>query len=285
MIALALATLAGCYLAVVVAVYAWQDSLIYFPSAEVPAPERAGLKGASEVALRADDGVALHAWYVAPAAPTPPAAVVVLFHGNAGNIAGRAWKAEILTKAGFAALLFDYRGYGRSEGRPSEAGLYADGRAAAAWAHETARRGGGAPVIYYGESLGCAIAIETSLSAGLPAPAGLVLEAPFASLAAVGSYHYGWLPVRALLRTRYDNLEKIGRVREPILVIHGENDQVIPPAQGRALCDAAVGAPSKRVVAVPAADHNEAIYFDPRPLVEGLCEMATAARAAAVPAR
>ncbi len=263
---IAVGTVLVLWLAIVVAAWALQDSLIYFPDRNVPPPGATGLRGLEEARFAADDGTALHGWFLPPPGGAAPRATVVLFHGNAGNIAGRAWKIERLAAAGFAALVFDYRGYGKSAGAPSEPGLYADGRAAVRWAREREK----APIVFYGESLGCAVAVELALD---DPPAGLVLEAPFSSIAAVGRHHYRWLPVGTLLRARYDNLAKIGRVRAPLLVIHGERDEVIPFAQGRALFEAAAAAPRKRLHAVPDGGHNDSTYFDFRPLVEGIGEM------------
>ncbi|HVY62710.1 MAG TPA: alpha/beta hydrolase [Planctomycetota bacterium] len=266
LILIVLGALAIGYAALVAAVYLFQDSLIYFPDRDVPSRESVGLGGAEDVALTTDDGKRLSGWYLAPGGTARPAALVLLFHGNAGNVANRAWKLELLARAGFAALVFDYRGYGRSEAAaPDEAGLYADGRAAAAWARERAKALG-VPLVYYGESLGCAVAIETAL--GDPPPAGLALEAPFTSLADVGRHHYGYLPVGLLTRARYDNLGKIGRVRAPVLVVHGEADRTIPVAMGRAIYAAAPE--PKELRTIPGGDHNDALYFDSKPLVEGL---------------
>ena len=280
---IAVVAVAVLWLLSAIAAYLLQERLIYMPDREVPPPERLGLTGCEDVRIATEDGVRLHGWFLAPPAGRPPAALVLQFHGNAGNIVQRAWKLDLLARSGLASLVFDYRGYGRSEGRPSEAGLYADGRAAVRLAREralslAAAAGGGRralPVVYYGESLGCAVAIEMALED--PPPAGLVLDAPFTSLAAVGRYHLPWLPAGLLLRARFDNLGKIGRVRVPLLVIHGERDCVIPISMGRTVFDAASAAPApRRFVAIPGADHADRTVFESRPLIDGIREMIAA---------
>lgn len=135
---------------------------------------------------------------------------------------------------GWGMVLFDYRGYGGSEGTPSEAGLYLDSRAVSQWL-ATRREIDPGKVIYYGQSLGCAVALE--LAAQHP-PAGIILEAPFTRLRDLAAEHYPWLPISLLLRSRFDNLEKIRMVRCPILIVHGRHDEIVPFRQGQILFEA-----------------------------------------------
>jgi hypothetical protein len=279
MLTIALGTLAAFYALLCIAVWAMQESLVFFPDRDVPPPSALGLPRAEEITLATADGVRVHAWFVGagdPKAKEPPpgaarpAALVVHFHGNAGNLANRAWKLELLAKAGYASLIIDYRGYGKSADAPlSEAALYADGAAAVAWAKERARALGGVPLVYYGESLGSGVAVEMTTR---EPPAALVLESPYTRLPDVGAFHYWWLPVRALSRIRLASVEKVPGITTPLLVVHGERDALIPAAQGRAVFEAA-GSPRKRLVIVPDAGHNESVYFDARPLLAGLEEM------------
>ena len=212
------------------------------------------LPGAEEVRLRTDDGTQLGAWFLpAAAAPRPsaPGAAVVVFNGNAGNRASRAPLAEALGRAGLSVLLLDYRGFGDSDGTPTEDGLAADARAARAY---LAARPDVDParIVYFGESLGAGVAVR--LAAEEP-PAALVLRSPFTSLAAVGRVHYPYLPVALLVWDRYAAIERIADVRAPLLVLAAEFDRIVPAAHSRRLYEAA--REPKRYVVIPGADHND----------------------------
>jgi uncharacterized protein len=199
---------------------------------------------AADVWLRASDGVRLHAWWIEP----PGARIATLFlHGNAGNITHRARHIQEITAAGSALLMLDYRGYGKSEGRPTERGLYADAEAGYEYLRPLGR-----PIVAHGESLGTAVAVD--LAARRPC-AGVVLEAPFSSARAVAARV---LPVIGpLLVFSYDSASKIQRVHAPLLVIHGDRDSIVPLDLGRALFDAA--REPKAFWVVPGADHNDLV--------------------------
>lgn len=219
-----------------------EDRILYMPSRDLwTTPAAAGLPFA-EVALRADDGVRLHAWHVRA---TAPRGLVVFLHGNAGNIADRVPWAEVFAREGLETLLLDYRGYGRSEGRPSEDGLYRDAAAARDWAKTR-----NLPVAIYGESLGGAVAIEL---AARRAPDALIAQSTFTTLREIAArvFPFGG----ALVRQHFASVEKIGRVSAPVLIIHGDRDQLIPHAMGLRLFQAA-GA-SKELLTIPGADHND----------------------------
>jgi fermentation-respiration switch protein FrsA (DUF1100 family) len=256
MLSFALGTVAIGYLTLVLAVYFFQDALIYFPRPEVPDPRHSGFKLVEEVSFTAEDGVKLHGWLATPRTGTATAALV-LFHGNGGNVADRGTKIERFARAGWASFCLDWRGYGKSEGTSSEAGLYADGRAALAFLRARFPR---LPLIVYGESLGTGVAVELAQT---DPPAVLALESPYTSFHAMARYHYPFLPAGLILRAKYDNLSKIGRVKAPLVVIVGEEDKLIPPAMGRAL-HAAANEP-KELLAFPGVEHNDffMISFDP----------------------
>lgn len=189
-----------------------------------------------EVWLTAEDGTRLHGWFL-PSARGPLAARklgVLLCHGNAGTISDRTLKASLLHRLGLSVLLFDYRGYGKSLGSPSEKGTYQD--AEAAWRWLAAKGFAPERVVLYGESLGNGVAVETALR---HAPRALILESAFTSIADMGKVVYPWLPVKLIARTRYDNLAKIPSVRAPVLVMHSREDGVVPFSMGRALFAAA----------------------------------------------
>lgn len=209
--------------------------LIYVPSRELQAdPFRLGLFF-EDVVVRADDGPRLHGWWVPHGTSSAP--VVLLFHGNGGNISHRLERLRLLRAAGASVFLFDYRGYGRSEGKPSEDGTYRDGEAALRWLVETK---GVAPsrVVYHGESLGCAVAVELARRAP---PAGLVLDSAFTSVLDMSRVLFGRFPVRWLVKYRYDNLSKLPSIRVPLLALHSPQDDIIPYEQGRRLYAAASG--------------------------------------------
>jgi uncharacterized protein len=254
------------YLLVILAAMLFENSLIFFPA---PYPSGdwhpVGLKF-EDAWFEAADGTRLHGWYV----PKEDARAAVLFcHGNAGNIAGRAYILEILHKhVGVSTLMFDYRGYGRSEGKPSEAGVLADARAARRWLAEREKIAE-SDVVLMGESIGGAVAVDLAARDGARA---LVLESTFSNLPDVAAYHYPALPVRWAMRTRLDSEAKIGDYHGPLLQSHGDADTVVPLEFGQRLF-AAANQP-KQFLLYPGHDHNDPMpsgYYDRlRAFLDGL---------------
>lgn len=243
-------------------VYVFQRRLIYLPSGQVPNVS-AVLPGAEDARFETDDGIELKGWLVSAGSPEAGPGVLVA-NGNAGNRSHRAPLARALAGHGMRVLLFDYRGYGGNPGTPSEAGLRRDVRAALEYLTNRAEVDP-ARIFYFGESLGAAAVVD--LAAEHP-PRGLVLRSPFTSLAEVGRLHYPWLPVRQLLRDRFDSIGAISRVNSPVLVIAGQRDTIIPLDQSRAIYEAA---PSpKRLVVVEGADHNDAELLHGEQLIEAM---------------
>jgi fermentation-respiration switch protein FrsA (DUF1100 family) len=203
--------------------------LIYYPSRALAAdPKSVGL-AYRDVTFTADDGVRLHGWLI----PGRRATTLLYSHGNGGNIGDRVVIARLLhEQLGVGVFMYDYRGYGRSEGAPSEAGLVRDAVAARA---ALLREGMAAErVIYYGRSLGTAVTLQLALA---HPPRGVVLESPLASVRAMAN---AVLPGAGyLFGSRWDSLSKIPRLRAPLLILHGDADEVVPYAQGRALFEAA----------------------------------------------
>jgi fermentation-respiration switch protein FrsA (DUF1100 family) len=236
------------YLAIVVLLMLLEDSLLYFP-AKYPDGDwnPAGLVF-EDAWFEAADGPKLHGWYVPHESPR---AVILFAHGNAGNISHRADLLAELHRLGTAVLAFDYRGYGRSEGSPNERGVIEDARAARKW---LARRAGigEEEIVLMGESLGGAVAV--ALAAESPAR-GLVLENTFCSAHDVAAYHYRWLPVRQLMRTKLDSAGVIGNYHGPVLQFHGSADTIVPLELGRKLFDTANE--PKQFVLIQGADHND----------------------------
>jgi pimeloyl-ACP methyl ester carboxylesterase len=231
---------------------AWllQRRMIYFPDPDAPPAAASVLPGAREVTVRTEDGLDLGAWFVPPTGADRNLTVLVL-PGNAGSRLLRAPLADRLAAEGFAVLLLDYRGYAGNAGSPSEDGLFADARAAV---RQLAARGSPPQrTIYYGESLGAAVAVRLAVE---HPPAALVLRSPFTDLAAVGSRHYPFLPVRLLLSDRFPVAGPVAHVRAPTAVVYGSRDATVPPELSAAVASAAAGL--VRSVEVPGADHNDA---------------------------
>lgn len=229
-----------------------QRHLMYFPDRGKPDFTRAGVPTMEQVVATTSDGLDLAMWYHPPARPGAP--VVTLFQGNAGNMGHRGFKISPIIAAGFGVLLAEYRGYGGNPGSPTETGLYRDGRAAL----DVLKRKGIAPgqIVLYGESLGSAVAVQLATERMFRA---VVLEAPFTSAADLAASHFWFVPARYLLWDRFESLAKIGRIRAPLLVIHGEKDAIVPVRHGRELFAAAPE--PKQVRYIPEAGHNDLNVF------------------------
>jgi hypothetical protein len=211
----------GVYLAIAAYLFVMQARLIYFPDRTLDAsPQDIGL-AYEPMHLRAADGVAISGWFVPHEGAT---AAVLLLHGNGGNMSNMLDHVAFYHELGYSTLLIDYRGYGESEGTPSERGLYADGEAAWRYLRET--RGYAAhDVVLVGLSLGGGVA---SHLAAREAPGALILDSTFTSMVDLAWAHYPWLPVPLLLRHRYLTAERIGAVNAPLLLIHSRDDRLIP---------------------------------------------------------
>lgn len=234
-------------------------TFLYFPGslpADRSTPADHGLATGEELRIRAGDGVALHAWWVPPA--DRACGAVLFFHGNAGTIADRAPVAARVAAAGHAALMVDYRGYGLSEGSPSEEGLRQDARAA--WRHLVETRGFGAgEVVVAGHSLGAAVAAGLARDVD---PAGVVLSGVFTSVPELAERLYPFLP-DALFRgwptERWEVREAVAAIEAPMLVGRGGLDDLVPRAQTRRVYEAA-GAGAEWYES-PTAGHGD-LWFD-----------------------
>ena len=236
---------------------ALQRQLIYFPDPTRVPPAGDVIEGARDITLRTSDGLALGAWFV-PASPDSDLHTAVLVApGNGGNRSGRAGLATELSRRGFAVLLMDYRGYGGNPGSPSEDGLAKDAMAAALALDDL-----GYPAertIYFGESLGTGVVTALQVRR---TPAGVVLRSPFTELADVGAHHYPWLPVRLLLKDRFQVTEILSDSEVPVTVIYGDRDSIVPSELSARVADEAP-ALVERVV-IRGADHNDEVMFGPR---------------------
>jgi hypothetical protein len=257
-----LAALAVGYAALLVFVFVFQSRLVYFPNVgreQSATPRDAGLDY-EEVWLDTRDGEKLHGWFV----PVPQArGMVLMFHGNAGNISHRIEYLAMLARLGYSSLIIDYRGYGRSSGTPSEKGTYID--ADTAWSYLTATRGiDPQRVAVLGESLGGGVAAWLACERG---PAALVLASTFTSAVDLGAEAYPFLPVRLLSRFRYDTRACLHQLQIPVLIAHSPQDEIIPYRHGRALFDAAN---EPRAFVEMRGGHNEGFLFSDAASMEAL---------------
>ena len=242
------AWLAVAAIALVAIFVGFEESLLYFPTRELAASPRDAPYGleAEDLRLAAEDGVSLFGWWIRGAGRR----AVLFFHGNAGNAADRLERAKILhDRLGLDVFLVDYRGYGRSAGKPTEAGLRRDARAIYGAARD---RGFSADqIVVFGESLGSAVAI--GLAAERPCGAA-ILETPFLSIRAMARRHYPFVPA-FLIRTRFDSDAQISRVSAPKLFLVAERDEIVPAEQGLHLFELAP--PPKTLYVIPEAGHND----------------------------
>jgi hypothetical protein len=223
----------------------------YHPTPYVPGPDWTLPANGEDVWVKVANRGRVHGWFLR-SLQQPAIATVLYCHGNGGNLSNVAWVAEILSKRGFDTLVFDYRGYGRSEGKlTDEWGLYAD--ADAVYDHLVRERG--APpekLVLYGQSLGTTVAID--VAARRPC-AALIVESGLSSGSDMGVVAFPWLPRRLhfLAKNRFESSRKIASAKCPVLVSHGTNDPIIPVDQGRRLYESARD--PKRLVIVEGGDH------------------------------
>jgi len=221
------------YASAVTALWAFQRDLMYFPDGapRVAPSSYAMLDGVQEVSLTTADGLTLVAWY-APAPANRP--TVVMFHGNGGSLRGERYRLKHFKDAGMGALLVAYRGYSGNAGTPNEQGLYADARAALDWLEQNGVAS--TSTVLYGISLGTGVATKMAAERDF---AAVVLEAPYTSTVDVAAYRFPVVPVTLLMEDRFESLARIRAITEPLLIMHGDADTVIPQHFGRQLFEAA----------------------------------------------
>ena len=236
------------YLIIIVVMMWFEESMIFVPfSTATDDWHPAGLQ-IEDAWIDTADGVRIHGWYVAH---EQPHATVLFAHGNAGNVTHRDDVLRALNgRVGVSVLAFDYRGFGRSAGKPTGPGVLADARAARAWLAQREK----IPeqqIVLMGESIGGAVAVDLAADGAR----GLIVENSFASLPEVAAYHFPWLPVRLLMRTRLNSAARIRDYHGPLLQSHGDRDSIVPLASAKRLF-AAANEP-KQFILIPGGDHNE----------------------------
>ena len=276
-----------------------QRKLQYFPSSERPAPPASlgnVFADVQEVEFVAADGTRCLGWHwpapPADARPQPPwwlrdgaskqrlagvmselrrqplsSVDVLMFHGNAGDRSHRlGWMHLVREGLGCSVTILDYRGYGGSEGSPTEQGFLQDGAAAAAWLRQRqqAAGGGGPPrrLVLWGESIGSGVAVAIAPDAAV-APDAIVIEGGFSSAVDIGVAAYPWIPVRLFMKDKFENAQRAARLPSslPVLMVHGARDDIAPIALGRRLFDA-LPARGRRFVEFAEAGHNDLPYHD-----------------------
>jgi fermentation-respiration switch protein FrsA (DUF1100 family) len=242
------------YVAAVVAMYVFQRALLYpVPQAFRTAPAAAGFAEAEEIFVKTRDGEQVILWHVPPKAGQP---VVIFFHGNGEVLAWRVPRFRALTADGTGVVAVSFRGYGGSTGAPTEQGLFSDGAAAYEFA---AARYAPSRIVAWGYSLGSGVAVALATTHPVGA---VVLEAPFTSAVDVAAGAYPFFPVRWLMRDRFQSDQRIGALKAPLLVMHGDKDTVVSIAFGRRLY--ALAPEPKRFVAVEGGTH---VDLDQRDIV------------------
>jgi fermentation-respiration switch protein FrsA (DUF1100 family) len=237
---------AAVYAVIALGAYLGQRRLMYFPDPERVAPAKAGLAGVKERIIETPDGERLVAWYGRARSGRP---TLLYFHGNAGGLAMRAERISDYMAEGWGVYMLAWRGYSGSTGSATEADNVADARRA----YDALLREGVAPgsIIVFGESLGSGVAVRLAAERKV---AGVVLDAPYTSVLELAAATYPFLPVRALLIDRYETTKYIARVKVPLLILHGEQDRVVPVAMGREL--ARLANEPKRLVTFPDGGHT-----------------------------
>lgn len=238
------------YLGLLALMYVMQRSLMYFPDRSAVTPAEAGFPQAQAVPLTSADGTKVLVWTVPP---QPGKKVVIYFHGNGGSVMHRVPRFKPLVADGTGLVALSYRGYGGSEGSPSEDGLIDDARAAYDFARKSYPD---AKIVLWGESLGTGVATALAAEKDI---AALVLEAPYTSTADIAQAHYPFIPVRWLMKDQFHSDQRIGKVKVPILILHGDRDGVIPIAYGERLY--AMAPEPKQLVRLPGGGHDNLDRF------------------------
>ena len=267
--------LAAGYGLVLLIIYLMQDRMLYLPNVPgrtltmTPTDARMDYE---DVSIETADGVTLHGWFIAGGSPR----VLLFFHGNAGNISHRLDSIRQFRNLGLSVLIIDYRGYGQSEGRTTESGIYRD--ADAAWRYLTETRGVRPNnVVIFGRSLGGSVAARL---AARQHPLALIVESSFSSVPDIAQELYPWLPVRWLSRLSHATRDYVRDVDCPVLVVHSRDDEIIPFHHGQAIFAAA---PEPRTLLTLRGSHNDAYLRDEGSYIEGLWAFLTLSSPPALP--
>jgi len=221
------------YIILAIGMYVFQRSLLYHPAKEMGAPKNYGMYETELVKLTTQDNNETHAWFTKPQGKKP---IMVYLHGNAGNLADRAQKLKTFLKNtnGYGQMAVSWRGYGGSQGDPTEEGLYNDARAAIKYLIDNGYKADN--IFMYGESLGTGVVIQMATEYDMKA---IILEAPYTSVAARAAELYPYMPTGLMLKDKLVSIDKIKSVKVPVLIFHGYLDKVMPIHHGRMMLEAA----------------------------------------------
>jgi fermentation-respiration switch protein FrsA (DUF1100 family) len=264
-IATLITVVAACYVLLIVILYSFQERMVFLaglPGRTLEAtPQDAGFDYA-DVSLETGDGISLHGWYVY----APDARGTVLFlHGNAGNISHRLDSIAVFHELGLDTLIIDYRGYGQSQGKPSEDGTYRD--AEAAWEYlVTQRRIDPGRIIVFGRSIGGGVAAWLATKRQ---PAALIVESSFTSVVDMAVHLYPFLPARLISRLRYPVADYVASAACPVLIVHSRDDEIIPYDMGRMLYERA---PAPKAFVELRGDHNYGFVLSRDHYLQGLAK-------------
>ena len=228
---LTLSWLLVAYIVIVIFVYFYQRNLLYHPSENNYQDAKIEFDY-EEIFIKVDDEIKLKSWIVKK--DFKKFKTLVLFHGNAGHLSNRIYKINELNKLNINILLISWRGFSGNKGSPTEKNLYQDAEAAIKWLNE--QKIDNKQIILYGESLGSGVAVEIAKKNNFN---GIILESPFTSIENSAKIYYPYLPVRLLLKDRYDSISKIKKVNSPILIMHGKKDDIVPFSMGKKLFEEA----------------------------------------------
>lgn len=248
-----------------------QHRMIFFPSGDIAVTPADVNLSYEDIFLNVTDSDTVHAWFL-PARKEASSSRIILFcHGNAGNISHRLETAELIIKLGYGIVMFDYRGYGRSSGKPTEENLHADAQAVYDWLLES-KKVSAEDIIIFGRSLGGTVAVDL---ASRNKCGGLIVESTFTSIEDMGRRMFPFMPVRLLVRFNFNALEKISKVDCPILVTHSPTDEIISYEMGERLFEKA---PQPKQFVKLSGGHNERLYFQDSGYVTALRNLIEGAR-------
>ena len=233
------------YLILLIFLFLFQRKLQYMPMGKMWEIASYNLEGFEEERLTTSDKIKIYAWYK-PAKKGKK--IILYFHGNAGNMGERAHKFSAFANQGFGVLAISYRGYYRSEGSPSEAGLMRDADAALQFLLQQNYQAEN--IILFGESLGSGVAVQMATKFNF---AAIILESPYSSIAGVAQKKYWYAPVKLLLKDKFESIKFISKISEPVLIFHGTADKIVSYQEGKKLFDAA-NMP-KKLITVEGAGH------------------------------
>ena len=239
-----------CYLSLLLVLYSIQRRMLYYPEPlSNTAPKFWHLPEAKPINISTKDGLHLLAWYSPPNLHNKP--TIIYFHGNAGNIGHRGKRLHYLLEEGFGLLLLSYRGYGNNPGNPSENGLYEDARAAIYFIQS--EKIPSQKIVLFGESLGTGVAVQMAIEYQVGA---LILQSPYTSMGDTASFHYAYFPfLKYLIKDKFNSIEKIQKILIPMLIYHGEKDDIVPFWMAKALYDKANTV--KTLLLIPEASHHD----------------------------